>query len=287
MHPATRIRIRGCLTHCHSQEIRFLRLSQANKDFYISLLNLGLSKDTILKRYCNSHQFNTLDSKVTTLQDLRNLERIYVNSGLDRNKTDVENVRTFLERSNFRGFSFDGLTLGDFSIPVTLRSKQFKTENQDTVIVYESNDMLKDFEEHPTMIFVDGTHGTNRSRFSLISILVLDSRGEGTPVMQVVGSSESRSVLAPAFRILKEIAPNSIAKVKVMVSDMNHAFMNAWEKAVPEFQIKHIVCSWHLLNAWKKKLLPQNSELYEKLCQLQLILDKEEFQTHYLKLRHD
>ncbi|TRY78846.1 hypothetical protein TCAL_08977, partial [Tigriopus californicus] len=66
--------------------------------------------------------------------------------------------------------------------------------------------MLKDFEEHPTLIFVDRTHGTNRSRFSLISILVLDSRGGGTPVMQVVGSSESRSVLAPAFCILKEIA---------------------------------------------------------------------------------
>lgn len=172
LHQSDRIRVRGCLTHSHGQEIRFLRMSQVDKDFYISMLNLGLSKDTILQRFCNSDRFESLHSKVTTLQDLRNLERLYVDTGLDREKSDIENVCKFLERKEFRGFSFESLELRNFDIPIAIKSKQFTTENHDTVIVYASNAMLKDFEANPTTIFIDGTHGTNRSQFAFISILV-------------------------------------------------------------------------------------------------------------------
>lgn len=118
-------------------------------------------------------------------------------------------------------------------------------------------------------------------------LIISDSRGEGTPIMQVIAESESVSVLTPAFRILKELAPEAMRSVKAMVSDLNHAFINAWQKASPELPIQHVACSWHLLQAWRKNLLPHHKELYEKLCQLQLLMDEREFETFYLKLKHN
>lgn len=95
---AIRIRVRGCLGHSHPQEVRFLRMSQKTKEFLISLLKLGLTKETILSRYCNSTDIESQENKLVTLQDLSNLEQRYVNGGIDRNKSVIENMCVFLEQ---------------------------------------------------------------------------------------------------------------------------------------------------------------------------------------------
>ncbi|TRY78750.1 hypothetical protein TCAL_16694 [Tigriopus californicus] len=91
----------------------------------------------------------------------------------------------------------------------------------------------------PITLFVDSTHGTNQSKYCLISILVADSRGEGTPILQVLAESECKQTIMPAFEMLARLSPESVNKVKVLVSDLAPAFINAWKEVFPTSLVKH------------------------------------------------
>lgn len=117
--------------------------------------------------------------------------------------------------------------------------------------------------------------------------LFLDARGEGTPILQIIGEAESSEVLKPALKILNELAPEAVQNVKVIVSDLAGSFVKALRDSFPNHEFKHIKCSWHLNNAWKKQLLPHDAKLYHSLRHLRLIAIEDEFWTYFYKLRHD
>ncbi|TRY75047.1 hypothetical protein TCAL_16802 [Tigriopus californicus] len=126
---------------------------------------------------------------------------------------------------------------------MSVQDKQFVTEDQNTVIVYASDEMILEFGKNPTTIFIDGTHGTNQSRFVLVSILVSDSRGEGMPIMEVIAEGESTSCLVPAFQILKELAPDAMKHTKVMCPPSNvcaHTYICSCPTYAREGNCKHI-----------------------------------------------
>lgn len=114
-----------------------------------------------------------------------------------------------------------------------------------------------------------------------------DARGEGVPIMMVIAKTESKEILIPALEILHRLAPEAVAKVKVLVSDMAPSFINAWNHVFPDGNVRHVKCAWHLQNAWKRELLPHNPEFYKALCRLRLVADENEFWVQYYKLRHD
>lgn len=70
-------RLRGCLTHCHKVEPHFQKLSTIQKDALVSLLKQGVPKRTILKQFCSSYSNKDSPSKLITIKDLENLERLH------------------------------------------------------------------------------------------------------------------------------------------------------------------------------------------------------------------
>lgn len=102
------IRVQGCTKHSHDEEIRHQRVSQLVKDTLISLLKAGVPKTTILERYCSSNNYSNVKSKLITMQDLVNFERLYVDLEIDPKLSDFENICTTAERTEFRAISFDG-----------------------------------------------------------------------------------------------------------------------------------------------------------------------------------
>lgn len=279
-------RIRGCTTHSHDVEIRHNLIGRKTKRMLIALLEAGVPKSTILEQYCSFESYENINQKIITTLDLRNIERRHVFNGIDRNKSDHENICKLFELSGFRGYSFVDLDHDPSLTPKTILHKLIPNTTK-SMIVYASDEMLHQFQKYPVTLFVDGTHGTNKSKYSLISFVVADARGEGVPIMMVIAKTESKEILIPALEILHRLAPEAVAKVKVLVSDMAPSFINAWNHVFPDGNVRHVKCAWHLQNAWKRELLPHNPEFYKALCRLRLVADENEFWVQYYKLRHD
>lgn len=276
--------VKGCAKHSHEVDIKHQRISKSTKDSLINLLRAGVPKSIIMERYCSPENYDRLDRKLITMHDLRNLERKFASKGVDLTKPDFVNACEILEGEGFRGFSFADIE-GE-KIPESIADKAIEGCKMN-LFVYASEFMLEQFRQQPGTLFVDGTHGTNRSEYSLITLLVADSRGEGMPIMQVVAKSECKDAIVPALRILARLAPESVDKVKVLLSDMAHSFINAWREVFPSSEAQHVVCAWHLLNAWKRELLPHHADFYKGLCRLRTVTDPHEFWIQYYKLRHD
>ncbi|XP_059080840.1 uncharacterized protein LOC131878744 [Tigriopus californicus] len=284
--PSLVYRVRGCTTHSHEIEIRYNRISGNTKAMLISLLQAGIPKKTVLEQYCSFENYSNMNQKLITSMDLRNLEKLHVNNGIDLKKSDFENICDLMERPDFRGFSFTDLEHDPNTVPSTISDKLIPNATK-SMIVYASEEMLSQFHKYPVTLFVDGTHGTNKSKYSLISFVVADTRGEGVPIMIVIAKTESKEVIIPALEILQHLAPEALSNVKALVSDMSPSFINAWKHVVPSGDVRHVKCAWHLQNAWKRELLPQRLEFYQSLCRLRLVADEREFWVQFYKIRHD
>ncbi|TRY67762.1 hypothetical protein TCAL_16925 [Tigriopus californicus] len=137
-----------------------------------------------------------------------------------------------MTREEFRACSFDGLPVKPTAIPKEISEKVIKTE-ENTFIIFASSDMIKAFKEQPTVLFMDSTHGTNSSKYPLISFLVTDKRGEGVPVIQIVANTEASIVVKQGLVVLNRLAEEAVHYVKVIMSDVAASFINAWREAFP------------------------------------------------------
>lgn len=68
-------RVLGCAAHSHEVEMQHNLLGRKSKETLIELLDAGIPKKTILKRYCSSVRDKSTNQKLITEMDLRNLQR--------------------------------------------------------------------------------------------------------------------------------------------------------------------------------------------------------------------
>ncbi|TRY69194.1 hypothetical protein TCAL_16511 [Tigriopus californicus] len=185
-----------------------------------ALYTAGIPKKTVLEQYCSFENYSNMNQKLITSMDLRNLEKLHVNNGIDLKKSDFENICDLMERPDFRGFSFTDLEHDPNTVPSTISDKLIPNATK-SMIVYASEEMLSQFHKYPVTLFVDGTHGTNKSKYSLISFVVADTRGEGVPIMIVIAKTESKEVIIPALEILQHLAPEALSNVKALDDTSN------------------------------------------------------------------
>ena len=125
--------------------------------------------------------------------------------------------------------------------------KKLINPTKDVEIIFIMTEKQKAmYEEYPTVLMIDGTHGTNSSNFILVSGLILDSRGEGYPIFQAFVQSESRLAFETIFEILSKISPETIIRVKTIVSDMSKAFKTALHTSLSH-NFRHVMCAFHLI----------------------------------------
>ena len=179
--------IRGCLQHTHAVNIALTRLSVTTKSQVSHDLKLGVSPDVLVEKqfiqnlvrkdvenehgYSNSdQQQDTVRKKILTLQDAKNMERSCMTKGIDTRKSQLENTFSLLGRPEFIGFNLSSV-FPDEPCPLNLMGK--KLEGKQLIISFMTPAMKKKFEDHPYTLQIDGTHGTNGSRYTLISILAI------------------------------------------------------------------------------------------------------------------
>ena len=59
--------------------------------------------------------------------------------------------------------------------------------------------------------------------------------------------------MIPVVQKLLELESDACEKVRVILTDCSHAFINAWN-AVNGLGVLHLCCAWHLERAWTKNI---------------------------------
>jgi hypothetical protein len=94
--------------------------------------------------------------------------------GYDGKASEVRNVSNLLIDPSFRGFNY-GKKFDVASMPEDIVGKVIETSGY-FLLTYASPEMIQRFHDHPTIVSIDGTHGTNASKFVLITIVVFGNQ---------------------------------------------------------------------------------------------------------------
>lgn len=265
------VQVRGCIEHSHPMHRRNIHLSKKTKDNIVDLLKSGLQSNVILDKHFAPNSEDR-KSKPVTARDIYRLEKANNLQGFNSKASEVDNVTAIMGKPSFRGFNY-GHSFDMSNVPENLRSKIVDTNGQ-FLICFASPAMLKRFSKNPVTVAIDGTHGTNASKFILISVNIIDSRGEGSPIFQCLVETENQLIFSAALRILKSLVPEACQKTKVLLSDLSHTFINAWKEVINP-NIMWSPCLWHLEKSWTRHI--QNSEMLQEIKYLRQFAREEDF----------
>ena len=98
------------------------------------------------------------------------IERSSMAKGIDTRKSQLDNTFSLLDRPEFVGFNLCSI-FPDEPCPPNLLGKQ--VGGNQLVISFMTQAMKTRFENHPYTLQIDGTHGTNGSRYIMIGILAI------------------------------------------------------------------------------------------------------------------
>jgi hypothetical protein len=116
--------------------------------------------------------------------------------------------------------------------------------------------------------FYVGTHDVCQERLILVTMCILDDRGEHFPIGHALMPTERVDMVKVLFQELHNLEEEPCSKVKVFMSDLTHVFHNAWA-AVTQHPPTYEKCAWHLEQAWKKNFKHAcNVHLYNKMWRL-------------------
>ena len=90
------------------------------------------------------------------------------------------------------------------------------------------------------VICIDATHSTNICNFLLITIMVIDSYGEGVPVAWAISSNDDSCTLIQFFKPLYERVGNIKPKISCQMM-LKHTIMPGVE-FLSRYHISYCVC---------------------------------------------
>ena len=204
------------------------------------------------------------------MKDIRNIEKSFgLNIDGQKHNDDATSVKLWVEEMKCQGESN----------PVLLYDHNDSSD--DFIIVLQSTlqaEMLKHLASQK-VVCIDDTHGTNAYNFYLSSLMVIDEFGEGFVVAWSICNKNDTVVLQRFFEAIK----GNVGEIDPLwfMSDDADQFYNAWIRTF-QYKPKKILCSWHVLRAWRKHLRSINSydkeeEVYQILKVLMDETDLEKF----------
>lgn len=140
------------------------------------------------------------------------------------------------------------------------------------------------FIRYPSVVLIDGTHGTNQCGYTLISGLVLDPRYEGIPVFQAIVKSETSDSIFTVLKVFRSrLGERKTAEVQSIITDMSLAFQKPIAQLFP--QAKHLKCTFHIDNAWRRKL--KDSNMLKALVHLRLQTKVQNFEALWVAFEEE
>lgn len=162
---------------------------------------------------------------------------------------------------------------------------KYKIKNDDFFLAIQTEEQMEMFIKHASKIVcLDSTHGTNKYKFKLITLVVQDEFGKGYPVGHLISNGEAVRNLYYFLNSIKERSGYdfSIKGIRLMTDDDN-AEWSAFSEVFGDHVI-HLLCIWHINRSWNRKLkqiLPGDMELRSELHQASVILMGEEEENKF------
>ncbi|XP_072155148.1 uncharacterized protein [Bemisia tabaci] len=156
---------------------------------------------------------------------------------------------------------------------------------------FQTERQLKEMQEGSSRgLCIDATHKTNRYDFYLLNIVIPDEFGNGLVVAQFVTNHLDTEVMSILFRSIKKRCPH-LPVHTVMTDDdpaLWESFKSVFSKDNPNWDGKHLLCKWHILNAWKKNLNKIRRPMLRRLINnyLRVLIDEKNVQNFKIKLKN-
>ena len=225
-------------------------MSKKCKEELAEPLSQGVSPFEVMKRLINKDIEERTKGRLPNHNDLYRLGKKVNPGAVDTTKKEHVNVFTELELEAWRGFSIKKYYK---EVPEELKDKEVSLEDDKILFCYMTEEQRSLFRKFPKHIMLDTSHKTNRHGLLYGSVMVLDARGAGLPVMHYLIESEGHASIKPVMKILKNLEPDACQRIITCGSDLNQVFIkNARSELNPN--IRFIPCSWHIDRLWKARM---------------------------------
>lgn len=270
--------VKFCTDHTsHPVESEFLRIATATKRDLEHKLKQGISAKTILKSLRPGSSSTYADSKLVTNKTLENLiNKCSIGKDYQLHSDDGKSVDDFVKADGGKTVilykpvgkideKYPKLGLGDFGLAIM-------NDQQKEVL---TNAMISP----PGAIFADATHKTNQYDLKLITIMTINSFGNGMPVAFFFCTKEDADALSYLFSAIKSSFGN--LSPKFFLTDDASAYWNAFKATMDCPSTKRLLCIWHVDRNWRKKCKElikhpvARIEVYQKLFMLRSESDEE------------
>ncbi|XP_072387209.1 uncharacterized protein [Diabrotica undecimpunctata] len=175
-------------THAgHKEELRTMHLSKAEEKMIVEKLTSGVPSSRILE---DSRKLKTPKLErlaLLTSKDLSNLSRKY-NTYKKRDQNDMVATALKVQEWNVNNKNYAFLFKKEGEQHDVLKKEDFALGFMNFVM----EDKLREF---PSIICMDGTHGTNKKGMDLTVVLIKDDRNTGFPVAFLLSNRLDQLVL--------------------------------------------------------------------------------------------
>ncbi|XP_072378976.1 uncharacterized protein [Diabrotica undecimpunctata] len=236
-------------THAgHNEELRTMHLSKAQEKVIVEKLMSGVPPSRILddSRKLKTPKLERL--ALLTSKDLTNLSRKY-NIHNKRDQNDIVATALKVQEWNANNKNYAFLFKKEGEQHDVLKKEDFALGFMNSVM----EDKLRKF---PSIICMDGTHGTNKRGLDLTVVLIKDDRNAGFPVAFLLSNRLDQKVQEVFLGALKNKLQTGI-NAEHFMSDDDAKYYNAWAKIMGN-PPKRLLCTWHVVRSWniqgKKKI---------------------------------
>ncbi|KAI5699834.1 hypothetical protein M8J75_009490 [Diaphorina citri] len=122
------------------------------------------------------------------------------------------------------------------------------------------------FEGCKKILVMDDTHCvTQYDAMKLLNILIVDKNNKGWPVGHFICNNMTGSTIELFFKALKNrmlFSHQEDFTINCLITDDDPALINGLQSAMGH-EIKHILCQWHLLNAFKDNIRSKCPGIYD------------------------
>lgn len=249
------VTVSGCLTHYgHDRDVEHLRISASDRSSIVAYLQSGLPVDRILENIRGEYPTRAEDlrrSHLITAADIRNIAN---SEGLRLWRLDEdedESVKKLVHRMDESEQS-----------PVLLYKPRGVTPGPDLPRLVEEDFLLvmqtpeqRDqlLTSGADVVYIHSVQGMHSCKLTLITLLVSNASGDGTPIAWCLTSADISSSVPTFYQVLAQNI--ALLQPRYLVSDDSEVYYTAWLEAFgSEHPPQRRLCEWHVKKAWSEQL---------------------------------
>ena len=246
------VTLKGCLQHeTHEVEARHTRLSAKRKDLIDGEILLQKPIDTILQ---NMQKLNDQTGKDIIRDDIRRRIRKAAPKPETINQPETDALMAMVRRDDIIKFNFRHF-IEDIEQHLSDQEQQKYVQTPDNrfFLMKMTQRQRQLFRANPYTLECDGTHKLDRHDFTTINMAVFDERGEGKLICHAIIPTERTDMLEIVFSELYNLEPQACQRVEILMSDMSHAFEEAFKNTISDRPI-FVKCAFHVDERWRKNI---------------------------------